>query len=355
MSSNDQDPVHFYVRGLAAVGLDSWNPDSEPNRFSSGLGHNILELYVRLRQMGFPVTLGAIIPANARMVVVFAPHEVQSLRWHISGIWATRRFPIAVIRSDLGPGYHRTHYAWLEIMPNPISVRRSKGESVMYLPPLPQRGLIPRSTGRGGDLKNITLKTNPENIPQYLRDNEFLEKLDQLGFNLMIDAPKFYDGEDQKWHDFLEVDIALLDRSTYRSEEAIHKPPTKLINAWLAGVIPIAAREPAYTSIAREGQNILCFSEPAELLSILRNLRESGELVARLRRGVATRAAEIGTAESAALMYWDILSEGRRAPSHVRGIMALVHGMPIALIIFFKKTVRRLHRKSVGIFTKNLP
>ena len=69
------------------------------------------------------------------------------------------------------------------------------------------------------------------------------------------------------------------------------KPATRLINAWVAGCIPLAVREPAYVELARDREDALLFDDLGECGPLLDDLRDSA-LVKRLERGVTERGIE---------------------------------------------------------------
>ena len=72
--------IHFWSPDDLAAGAASWDPDAEPQRYSTGVGHNLLELFVRLRTDGACVALGERVPRRPALVVVAAGSVRKSAR-----------------------------------------------------------------------------------------------------------------------------------------------------------------------------------------------------------------------------------------------------------------------------------
>src|SRR5688500_8947956 len=95
--------AHFWIPE-PAPDVDDWDPDSAPERYSTGLGHNLYELYVRLRAAGEPVTLGAV-QRDAVVVVAFAK-SLRALSAQRSLVRSLGSKPLVLIRSDSDPDWH---------------------------------------------------------------------------------------------------------------------------------------------------------------------------------------------------------------------------------------------------------
>jgi hypothetical protein len=300
-------PVHFYTEPeVSSAEILAWDPDAEPARFASGLGHNLLELFVRMRALGLPVTVGHRIPPLAKVVVVFPRPVLGSVRRHVRMGWTLRRLRTVLIRSDLTPRQVHVIRSDVQVAPNDALITRDRRRTWVSLPPLPQRGLLPRRVDRGDRLETLAFKGNPENIPAYLSDANFRGAVARLGFELVIDAPKQTDGSDQQWHDFSGVDACILDRTHHHGADIWGKPPTRLLNAWHAGVIPLAAPEPAYLELAEDRHDAVFFTSGQELLDLLISLAGHPEEVARLRAGVMAAQARLGSNDAVVMQYWDL-------------------------------------------------
>lgn len=76
-----------------------------------------------------------------------------------------------------------------------------------------------------------------------------------------------------QWHDYSNVDAVIAIRDFSRSRQ-LHKPATKLYNAWLAGVPFIGGNDSAYRSDGRPGIDYLVAQSPKQVLEHLRKLKE---------------------------------------------------------------------------------
>jgi hypothetical protein len=195
------------------------------------------------------------------------------------------------------------------------------GPKMDFLPPLPQRGLICRDRSRGDQISVVGLKSNPENIPRWIGEPAFVERLDRLGLKIHVDAPRDVDGSDQSWHDFSEVDVVICARA--EGLPTISKPATKLRNAWAAGVIPIASREPAYVEIANDGHDVLFFDNHEEIPALLGKLCAGVELRDQLRRGVTEMSSIQPSVDEVVDAWWKLFSENESAPSFRRSARSI--------------------------------
>jgi hypothetical protein len=272
-----------------------WNPDLEPSRYASGLGHNFLELFARLHVDGVPVTLGSEVPSGTRLLVLYAVSiEPLAERKAAHALIRRHRGRYALIRADAPPNFRLPIPPLLDVVPIPSRARRPHER---WIPPLPQRGLIPRKRERFGSIRVAAFKGNPENVPAALRSESFAEALSRRGIELRIDTPARTDGADQSWHDFSGVDVVLCLRRLSKWRDITRKPPTRLINAWCAGCIPLAGREAGYVELATDEEDVFFVDDASGCLDILDRLADDSRLLRRVERQVAVRGrAFAGTA-----------------------------------------------------------
>jgi hypothetical protein len=288
-------PIHFYVPDSQVIPtLLVWDPDSQPQMFASGVGHNLYELYIRFRDAGLPVSLGGRIPGDARAVIAFTNSggPLEELKFG----WRAARYRTLIIRSDAALAWDPLLDADLMVIPNESQVWIDRyGSRGRYLPALPQRGLIPRTAQRS-TITTLVFKGNPENVPSYFtEDADFLSSLSALGVELVIDSPTRTNGSDQMWHDFSQVDISLCLRRSQSGESLDRKPPTRLINSWCAGTVPFVAREPAYLALLRDGENGFMVESPAQVLSAVRSLCSDPGLAEKVWAGVRSMQARLSS------------------------------------------------------------
>jgi hypothetical protein len=316
-----------------------WDPDREPERYASGVGHNVLELAKRLEALGAPVAVGRDELPKGIPIVFLLKDAFGSRIGMRRALRAIRRARgwFAVIRSDTPIDWHFPVRPTTEFVPTKAVATRGWQR---WLPPLPQRGLRPRKPERFGRVRTLVFKGNPENVPQVVLADEWRSMLADRDIRWWIDAPGRTDGSDQSWHDFSEVDAVLCAPHPGGVDVAACKPATRLINAWVAGSIPLAVREPAYVELGRDGDDVLFFDDLRECAQLLVELR-SVPLLERLERGVAQRAAEFSL-ERTSRRWLDALQDLERS-SH--------RGVPLGrvLTIHEKRLSHLLHEGSGAI------
>lgn len=317
--------IHFLTSpGYDLDGLDDWDPDLDPTRHPDDVGHNLLELHRRLAQRGRLTTVGSTIPSTATAVAVLAK-RLQYPRIHnrIRAAWALRRHRVVMIRSDVPLGVVPLFRIDVEVAPNQTFADRHARRLIrsVALLPLPQRGLMPRAPDRGERLEVISLKCNPENIPPPLVDSALHRRLTELDVRLEIDAPSRTNGADQRWHDFSTTDVVLCARQP--GEPTIVKPATKLLNAWSAGGVVIASREPAYVELATAGEDVLFLDRLDDLPHAVRRLKDDPALRASLRQGASAAAARHADTDRIVDAWWDLLCRVEAPPSRWRAVRAV--------------------------------
>lgn len=151
----------------------------------------------------------------------------------------------------------------------------------VYMPHWPQPGLIPRDPTRGDRWENAAFFGDDACIANEMRGDEWAGILRELKLN-WNHVPA------EKWHDFSEVDVVVAIRDFVGKHRYANKPPTKLFNAWHAGVPAILGRESAY-ELQRHGKlDYLEARTMPDLVTALRRLRDEPEL----RRAIAANGRE---------------------------------------------------------------
>ena len=151
----------------------------------------------------------------------------------------------------------------------------------VYMPHWPQPGLIPRDPARGDRWENAAFFGDDACIANEIRGGEWESILRELKLNWNHVPP-------EKWHDFSEVDVVVAIRDFIGKHRYANKPPTKLFNAWHAGVPAILGRESAYELQRREELDYLEARTVPDLVAALRRLRDEPEL----RRAMVTNGHE---------------------------------------------------------------
>ncbi len=140
----------------------------------------------------------------------------------------------------------------------------------------------------------VRARTLRQNLATVAGKNGFK---DELGLNFIVCGA-------DRWHDYREADCVVAMRGFGRSAY-LHKPGTKLYNAWLAGVPFIGGMDSAYAADGKPGRDFLQVSKRDELFAHLRQLRERPEL--RQQLVAAGRAAASNFSFQATLARWQRL------------------------------------------------
>ncbi|MGW9631484.1 glycosyltransferase [Agromyces sp. NPDC055520] len=338
---------HFFIDGETAAAAENWDPDLEPSRFASGIGHNLLELGVRLRQRGAPITIGSRVPADSSLVVYFQHAWTRTAELRLAQ--RTARYRTALIRSDAPLWYRNLLTADLVVVPNQAGIRiwsERTSSQVIHLPALPQRGIVVRDPQRVG-IRTVEFKGNPVSVPETLRDPRLRDALAGLGAELIVDVPGKTDGSDQRWHDFSAADVVLCLRDAAPGDSLLNKPATRLINAWRAGAIPLVGAEPAYLELVRDGIDGFVVRDSANIIRVIERLIGDPGLERAVRNAVMERA--MAYEPDAVLDEWVMaLTEaagGRRtfADTTMRRVQAMAqYGILVA-----RGTLGRLRRRFV--------
>jgi hypothetical protein len=175
-----------------------------------------------------------------------------------------------------------------------------------WLPLLPQRGIVPR---RGGPrLRTVGYMGLAENSPKWLLDGTLETQLARVGVGLYVAcAPDDPQGRQVNWNDFEHVDVSLCLRADSMRFRPEFKPPTKLINAWVAGCVPLAGPEPGYLAIGTPDDTLFLAEASAEAVAeAVAKLVASKEEFQRLLDGGRRRAEEFCTA-SIVDRWWEYL------------------------------------------------
>lgn len=159
----------------------------------------------------------------------------------------------------------------------------------------PQPSLLPREEGRGDQVYNLAFFGRLGNLTAELKSDEWTRELRKLG--LAWATPPM-----EKWHDYREVDVTVSVRGFELNAAASDpvydpnaKPPSKLINSWLAGVPAIVGREPAFLPLRQADTDFLEVRSLSELIDAVKRLRDDKALYRAMRERARLRAVEFST------------------------------------------------------------
>src|SRR5262249_54500934 len=122
-------------------------------------------------------------------------------------------------------------YPQIHVVQNELQ-RQEYGRSLsiprfVYIPIWPQPDLIARSPARASKFENIVYVGHRGQLASELQGPEICESLKRMGLKFKI--------MDSRYDEYSEVDCLVAVRS-FDGNTYIHKPASKLVNAWMAGV-----------------------------------------------------------------------------------------------------------------------
>jgi hypothetical protein len=231
--STPWDSYQLGVRGLLRRGVVAWT----------------VQTFQRLRQTGFPCELTHSIPADGILVA----HRKSIPRDFIP--------PPGVLFICLLADATFHPFAHLHVVQNRRALRRWFPS--VYMPHWPQPGLIPRDPDRGDTWENAAYVGDAASFSGQMQGADWEEMLRGLKLRWHFVPP-------EKWHDFREMDVIVAVRS-FDHHRHENKPPTKLFNAWHAGVPAVLGRESAYQ---QERRSTLDYREADSFAGVIAALRQ---------------------------------------------------------------------------------
>jgi hypothetical protein len=213
----------------------------------------IYQTWLALERSGFPANLTHSLPSDGTLVALT---NCVSADFRAS----ERVFFVGVVADHVA--HPRAH---LHLVQNKAHAQRLWSSAFMPLWPHPN--LIPRNPARLDRFENVCFFGESANLARELADSSWRKRLrDKLGLNFVVCGA-------DRWHDYSEADCVVAVRGFGRSVY-IHKPATKLYNAWLAGVPFIGGMDSAYAADGRPGRDFLQASTTDELFARIRVLQE---------------------------------------------------------------------------------
>lgn len=167
-----------------------------------------------------------------------------------------------------------------------------------FIPLWPQPAIIPREESRETLFKRVSFFGDPKNLAAEFFSFSWQQRLKkELSLEFEIRRAN-------QWHDYSNVDAVIAVRNFSHSRQ-LHKPATKLYNAWLAHVPFIGGNDSAYRSDGRPGVDYLVAQSPKEVLEHLRRLKEDPAFRSRLIQNGCDSGKQFN--RSATLARWKFL------------------------------------------------
>lgn len=289
----------------AAVQISFFYPgDADPDNIPEAAGQYIVrragqyiwvvKTYGLLKRHGYDCVLTRTMPASG-IVVTHRDFLPDTLRPNPHQL-----FVCVVADTTLHP------FAQVHILQNAADPLLRHPDSLwkpVYLPHWLETGLLPRDTARGEVLVNVGYFGQLNRFAPQLRAASFRAALEAMGMQLRVIDP-------DKWYDYSDIDVVLAVRS-FASVPFYRHPPSKLLNAWAAGVPALLGCESAYRSIGKSPDDYIEVSSVDDVLVALRRLRDDPLWRAQIVHNGARRVLDFASAPIAT-QWIDVLEQVAR-------------------------------------------
>lgn len=164
-----------------------------------------------------------------------------------------------------------------------------ESETDILIPHWPQPGLIPRLKERGSTIENIVFKGSEVNLYESFRSTEFKRELEKLGVKLIINGRP--ENGPVTWQDYSTNDLVLAVRDL-TEKDALMKPASKLVNAWIASVPALLGPEPAFRDLRQSELDYIEVKTPKDALEAIQQLKSQPSLYQQMVVNGLQRAEE---------------------------------------------------------------
>jgi hypothetical protein len=197
---------------------------------------------------------------------------------------------IICIRADYG----RKYSADMHIVQNRYQIKNRGREFFeflfspglnYYIPYWSQPGLIPRDPSRKDLFMNVAYMGAPQNLDPALKSEEWTARLAKEGINFF----KIFDRH--LWHDYSYIDAILAIRPKTGDHHS-RKPPSKLVNAWLARIPAILSPDSAFIEIYKNEKDFIRASNAEEAFIAILNLKSNKLLRRKIVKNGIQRSLE---------------------------------------------------------------
>ena len=208
-------------------------------------------------------------------------------------------------------------FANLQVVQNPVEAYWYK--NCYYIPGWPEPGL--RARVPSSRFKNISFMGFVSQFAPELGSEEWSSTLQQLGLNwaprietFQYDDPGSYRIGDGAWTDLTEIDAVVAIRQFTSYPTFDQKPPSKLVNCWLAGIPAILGAESAYRALYRSKLDYIEAHSKEEVIAALVQLRDNPDLRAAMAENGLIRSKEVSA--KATVQRWIRFLDDVAIPSY---------------------------------------
>lgn len=259
----------------------SWSDISQARKIHSGNFTSwILSTYLQLKKTGLTCEVIDHIPSSG---IVLADRDTLGNRYPYLG-----KTLLVCAKGDreFHPSAH-THVVHNSTM---LKDKKQSLWHPYYIPHWSQPGIIPRAASRESQVENIAFMGTRSNLAKDFYTDKWTHALSDLGCNWM---PVF---SPDKWSDYSDIDAVVAVRS-FDGQTYAHKPASKLVNCWRAGVPAILAPESAFLSIQKSALDFQAVSSIEEAIAAVKQLKEDPALYCSIVNNGLERAQEFSDAK----------------------------------------------------------
>jgi hypothetical protein len=290
-------PVYLVHKGASDwQDLMNLKPAEQPppaecviDRFSSASDSWLINTFIELRRRSLDVRLTDSFVKNAICLTSYDELRIADIPFNCY---------VVACQHDRA----RPEICEQRIVQNQLNVRIAQDH---WMPLWPQPGLEPRNPGRGTMLQNIVFLGRRINLAKPFLDAEFSEGLSKLGVKFVIrgrEPEQSY----RAWSDYSDVDIVLAVRNNTAYDLSI-KPPSKLVNAWIAGCPAILGPEPAFQQLRQSELDFIEVRSTAEAIAAIEYLKNNPSVFLSMVENGRKRAQAF-LPQQLAQRWWDLLS-----------------------------------------------
>lgn len=324
-------PVYFYLPAADRPPFD-YIPDPDtsaarPRLFLSPAINWIWRTHHHLAQAGYPCKLVEALPASG--IVVTAACNLPLL------FCPGRRLFVISCVADSPPRFYPQAQVFQSGTQASLHPCRRDGDTFplcAFIPHWPQPDLLPRDPNRGDRFTNIDYFGAQDQIDPALQHPAFRAALADHGLNLRFHF-EFY-------HDYRESDAVLAVRGP---KLVSHKPASKLINAWRAGVPAVLGPEDAFRELRLDEADFLEAATPRDVLLACLRLRNDTDLRKRMVKNGNQRASDFS--ENRLVARWISILEDEVRPAAARWCDASAS----AHATYFARQFLRRARRSLAL------
>lgn len=325
MNPTPEVPLHFLIRPQFAGNLPQLveeGVDRHFRLFIEGPENWGLQTYVHAIRQGWDVTAS---PEVKHGCINFG---------HVSVLNAFQSHPgdlMVGIRAD----YRKSMLADCHIVQNKLQVENHS----FWIPHWSQPGLIPRNPDRDKVLRAA-----------YLGHSYYLAKgVDRWKSALNHLGIEFECPQSDRWNDYHDIDIAIAIRS-FDNYPYPRKPPSKLLNAWIAGVPALVGPESAYLQVGQPGRDFMVAENFDDAIEQIGKLKSNPEHYHSMQQAGLEKASEYSRDKTLAawaeiintqlIPYWNRV----RSPSLTRRLSWFSRN----LLYEIRSTAVRIQRRLMG-------